>query len=506
MPCTRIALISPLIIVCVLCSFFTSDSGLVSAHPSRKRLQVNGNPTAAANGTNPPAHLDSDVEIQQWKGRLGFQLLARTHKSSRIVAIGDLHGDIDAAKEIFRIAQVTNDAGHWQSGTDTVVQMGDVLDRGPHGLLIMDFLQRLRQEAHMAGGELIQLLGNHELMNYFGDFRFVHPKLAAAVGGISNYAALVQKGGKYGAIIQQLPVAVVRNGTMFVHAGMTEINVRQYGSVDDINAIMRRVLNEQDRGHPIVGEHGPVWTRTNIYSAIAQHQCGPTEHALNALSALEEQLKQQNSNSNNNHYNKNAKLGDAASGGGAAGAGFSPNTKIHRMVIGHTIMTEGEPRVFCNGALFAIDVEMSAYMPGGGYLGYYEQLQQSLEGIQPVTLFTLPRGTWQGHPPLWYPTSAENVSAPAEENAAGGQFIHPHDAGEYNTVKPLRMVAVKGDRGQDGSRTGGGGGGSGALGMFRGTILLPVLIVVLVVAVALYFVIRIRNASKRNKGPPGSHL
>jgi hypothetical protein len=428
--------------------------------------------------------LENEDEIAKFRSRLPAYILKRQHPSTRIIAIGDLHGDIDAAKEIFRIAQVTNDEGHWNTGTDTVVQVGDVLDRGPHGFLIMDFLQRLKQEAKAHGGELIQLCGNHELMNYFGDFRFVHPKLIEAAGGIKKYAALVQQGGKYGKIIANLPAAVIRNGTVFVHAGMTEVNIRQFGGIDDMNAIFRRVMNDVDRGHAIVGEHGPIWTRQNIYGALAQKQCFTTEHALASLSALEIEEREA--------VTSPLKFTEA----------HSPfyRSKVHRMVVGHTIMTDGEPRTFCSGSLFAIDVEMSAYMVGGGYLAYYEQLKQGVEGIQPITLFTLPRGTWVQHPALWFPkantTNFEDrdvVGTDPEEDGGEGHDLEQHHVEHHGNG--VQLVAVRDKKRFGGFNSGRHGGG----GLFRGTFLMPVIGVVAVLAVALLYAV-IKKAQLMNRG------
>ena len=54
-----------------------------------------------------------------------------------------------------------------------LVQVGDILDRGDNELAIMRKLQKLAKEAKEAGGEVVVMNGNHEIMNVLGDFRYV---------------------------------------------------------------------------------------------------------------------------------------------------------------------------------------------------------------------------------------------------------------------------------------------------------------------------------------------
>jgi len=91
----------------------------------------------------------------------------------RIVAIGDLHGDVDAARDALRTAGAIDDRAHWVGGDLVVVQTGDVLDRGDSEHALLDLLVDLEPQARAAGGALVMLLGNHELMNAAGDFRYV---------------------------------------------------------------------------------------------------------------------------------------------------------------------------------------------------------------------------------------------------------------------------------------------------------------------------------------------
>ena len=72
--------------------------------------------------------------------------------SARIVAIGDLHGDLDNALDVLRLAGLVDDRGAWTGGSTTLVQTGDTTDRGPDSRGVMDLMRRLQQEATAAGG------------------------------------------------------------------------------------------------------------------------------------------------------------------------------------------------------------------------------------------------------------------------------------------------------------------------------------------------------------------
>ena len=106
----------------------------------------------------------------------------------RIVAIGDLHGDHDAGRAIARATGLIDGRGRWSGGNATLVQMGDVVDRGPDSLKINRDLQKLQKEAPRRGGKVIALLGNHEAMMMTGDLRYVHPGELAAFGDAESKA------------------------------------------------------------------------------------------------------------------------------------------------------------------------------------------------------------------------------------------------------------------------------------------------------------------------------
>jgi hypothetical protein len=90
-----------------------------------------------------------------------------------LIAIGDVHGDFDDFTLLLKRVGLVDGALHWSGGKTTLVQTGDLIDRGAKGRQVMDLLMSLEKEAAAAGGEVRILLGNHEVMNILGDLRYV---------------------------------------------------------------------------------------------------------------------------------------------------------------------------------------------------------------------------------------------------------------------------------------------------------------------------------------------
>ncbi|XP_068662121.1 shewanella-like protein phosphatase 2 [Aristolochia californica] len=97
---------------------------------------------------------------------------------NRLVAVGDLHGDLSKSLQALSVAGLIDPASNrWVASATTAVQVGDVLDRGPDEIKLLYFLHRLKQEAASHGGSLLTMLGNHEIMNIESDFRYVDPSV-----------------------------------------------------------------------------------------------------------------------------------------------------------------------------------------------------------------------------------------------------------------------------------------------------------------------------------------
>jgi hypothetical protein len=159
--------------------------------------------------------------------------------TGRIIAIGDIHGDLQKALSCLELAGVlAEDDGHvrWVGGDTTVVQLGDVLDRGDSEISTVLLLRELDKQARKEGGAVWMLNGNHESLNVAGDFRYVTPgafwESAIAAGMTESEIAndrqgvlrarwqLYRPGGQMARELAKNPTVLVVNDIVFAHGGL----------------------------------------------------------------------------------------------------------------------------------------------------------------------------------------------------------------------------------------------------------------------------------------------
>lgn len=230
-------------------------------------------------------------------------------QAQRVVAVGDLHGDYDVWLDIARNAGLIDARNHWAGGRTTLVQAGDIVDRGADSRKIIAHLQKLQKEAAKAGGKVIVLLGNHEAMNMTGDLRYVdpgefasyadahsealrqaawdangkrfiaeykakHPEMsdeairsewfkAMPLGMIEHDRAWAPNG-EIGRWVSTLPAVVKIGDSLFVHGGLSAAYA--HIPVDQINNRADAALKARDTAQTAVINDplGPLWYRGNI--------------------------------------------------------------------------------------------------------------------------------------------------------------------------------------------------------------------------------------------------
>jgi hypothetical protein len=245
-----------------------------------------------------------------------------------------MHGDLGGARAALRTAGAIDASDRWIGGDLVVVQTGDVLDRGGDEQQIMDLLFRLETEAAAAGGALIMLLGNHELMNGALDFHYVTPDgftdfddvpgldlapWARVPERARHRVAALAPGGVYAKKLARHDVVTIVGDTVFSHAGP---HGEWADHIDEVNRSSRCWLDGQagdykTRPAALTSEDSPVWTRAY---GVPEADCAGAKAAMTALG-------------------------------------------VKRIVVGHTVQSTGINSV-CDGTVWRIDVGLAKLYNG----------------------------------------------------------------------------------------------------------------------------------------------
>jgi len=301
---------------------------------------------------------------------LGFVIFSSdydyTYTADEYYSVADLHGDLKAATDALLLTKLVDHEFNWIGGNRILVQTGDIVDRGPETREIYDLFVKLRKQAEQAGGRVIQLLGNHEVMNLQGNYYYVDPTEYAhwSISGLDPQEGKVLRekawdiDGDYGTWLRKLPMAAVVNRTLFCHAGV-DIEWAEKG-LDNINRISSELLQKEQTGemHPLFSVSGPVWTRAfdPIYSGTGEKiMCEKVERVLSILN-------------------------------------------VDRMVTGHNVQLDNVAKTYCDGKLLTLDVGMSSYYGSGRAVFHHGP-----EGVEIISPQTPPK-----HSPGMQPATDTN--------------------------------------------------------------------------------------------------
>ena len=211
-------------------------------------------------------------------------------KTKRLIAIGDLHGDLRVTLIALRLAGVISkdifpynvQNIKWTGGSTWVVQLGDQIDRcrpdnwvknciedlsdviedEGNNMMIIQIFQKLDAQAKLEGGRVLGMIGNHELMNIDRDFRYVSPaeflefvppnernKKKTDDGypyGYYHRLKVFERGGNIAKhyAVQKKSIVVV-GSTLFVHGGLSHDLMKKY-SINEINSVVEKWLLKKD--------------------------------------------------------------------------------------------------------------------------------------------------------------------------------------------------------------------------------------------------------------------
>ncbi len=140
---------------------------------------------------------------------------------------------------------------HWHGKDARLWFIGDLFDRGPDGLAVLNLVMRLQREARAVGGDVNAILGNHEVM-LLGAYRLGELGQGANAG---FFEAWKRAGGRLNDLsdvrpdhlqfLEELSAMTLDQGNLLLHADT--VGYERYGrTVDEVNASVKAILESRD--------------------------------------------------------------------------------------------------------------------------------------------------------------------------------------------------------------------------------------------------------------------
>jgi len=179
----------------------------------------------------------------------------------RLFAIGDIHGCVDELATMIKALALT--CG------DTIVFVGDYVDRGPAARSVIDFLLELRTDA----AECVFLKGNHEdmMLSFLGlpgrygeSFLFNGGAQTLESYGVSEETlatAAERVPPSHIEFLKGLATSYLRPPNLFVHAGILPTRQLEEQTVEDMLWIRQEfIFHPHQIGATVVFGHTPMRT------------------------------------------------------------------------------------------------------------------------------------------------------------------------------------------------------------------------------------------------------
>lgn len=165
--------------------------------------------------------------------------------------IGDVHGQLKKLAKLLRERRLIDERHAWIGGDAVLWFIGDLVDRGPESIAVVNLVMRLQHEARQAGGQVASLLGNHELM-MLAAYRFGRRSTGLSSSFISRWK---QNGGNRKDLAEltrehldwlaQLPALALVSDHLLLHAD-APFYLRYGSTIEEVNTTIAALLKKSD--------------------------------------------------------------------------------------------------------------------------------------------------------------------------------------------------------------------------------------------------------------------
>jgi len=181
--------------------------------------------------------------------------------------LSDIEGEFAAFHDLLIANKVIDEKYNWTFGNGRLVIAGDLFDRGKQVTQYLWLLYKLEDEAALKGGAVEVVLGNHDIMNLSGDFRYVDSMYFSNAAMLGHYYAdLYGRNTELGRWLRSKNIIEKIGDVLVLHGGLSPAVVASAWSLQRINTSCRPFFdagrkNIPDSLKPFFGKEAPFWYR-----------------------------------------------------------------------------------------------------------------------------------------------------------------------------------------------------------------------------------------------------
>lgn len=162
---------------------------------------------------------------------------------AKMFVLSDIEGEFEGFRALLLAGKVINKKYEWTYGKGHLIICGDLFDRGPNVPEGMWLLYKLEDEAKKSGGYVHVVLGNHDVMNMAGDWRYVAPKYKETANLMQlDYAVLYDTQAELGRWLRSKNVMEKIGNGLYMHGGISPKLPNTGLSLAQINQACRKYL------------------------------------------------------------------------------------------------------------------------------------------------------------------------------------------------------------------------------------------------------------------------
>jgi len=195
----------------------------------------------------------------------------------KLIAISDIEGNFSGLYSFLVSNKVIDKNANWIFGNGHLVLNGDFVDRGNQVTQVLWLIYHLENQASKQGGKVHYILGNHEIMNIYGDASYSDDKYKEVAKRISKqndwdkaFRKIFAEESVLGEWLRSKNVIEKIGSNIFVHGGLNTYHLNEKYTITELNSISKSyygiypteqsVKNQRDRVL-ISSINSPFWDR-----------------------------------------------------------------------------------------------------------------------------------------------------------------------------------------------------------------------------------------------------